>query len=97
MLLGPGLAAWAARLDQENGNMRAARRWCAEDPARADAGLRLAAGLYQWWTIRGHLATRRSPTLRGLPLAEGAAQQRVERCEQRLPSSSGVPVGRSQQ
>ena len=55
MLLGPGLAAWAARLDQENGNMRAARRWCAEDLARADAGLRLAAGLYQWWTIRGHL------------------------------------------
>ena len=55
MLLGPGLAVWAARLDQESGNMRAARRWCAEDPARADTGRRLAAGLYQWWTIRGHL------------------------------------------
>jgi non-specific serine/threonine protein kinase len=55
MLLGPSLAAWAGRLDQESENMRAARRWCAEDPARADTGLRLAAGLYQWWSIRGHL------------------------------------------
>jgi len=55
MLLGPGLAVWAARLDQETGNMRAARRWCAENPARAGAGVRLAAALYQWWCIRGHL------------------------------------------
>jgi non-specific serine/threonine protein kinase len=56
MLLGPGQAAWAARLDQETGNLRAARYWCAEDPARAGTALRLAAGLYQWWAIRGLLA-----------------------------------------
>ncbi len=56
MLPGPGLAAWAARLDQETGNLRAARRWCAEDPAQSGTGLRLAAGLYQWWCIRGLLA-----------------------------------------
>jgi predicted ATPase/DNA-binding CsgD family transcriptional regulator len=55
MLLGPGQGGWAARLDQETGNMRAARSWFEEDAARAEDGLRLAAALYQWWTIRGHL------------------------------------------
>jgi predicted ATPase/DNA-binding CsgD family transcriptional regulator len=56
LLRGPGQAAWAARLDAETGNLAAARRWCAEDQARAGAGLRLAAGLYQWCCIRGLLA-----------------------------------------
>ena len=56
MLLGPAQAVWAARLDQETANLQAARRWCAEDPARAGTSLRLAAGLYQWWGIRGLLA-----------------------------------------
>jgi predicted ATPase len=55
MLTGPAVAAWAAKLDAETGNLRAARRWCAEDPARAGAGLWLAAGLGHWWIIRGLL------------------------------------------
>lgn len=56
MLFGPGQSAWARQLDQETGNLRAARRWCAEDPARASTGLRLASGLAEYWHIRGHLA-----------------------------------------
>jgi predicted ATPase/DNA-binding CsgD family transcriptional regulator len=56
MLRGPDQTTWAARMDQETGNLRAARRWCAEDQARAGTGLRLAAGLYQWCGIRGLLA-----------------------------------------
>jgi len=56
MLLGPHQAACAHRLDQETSNLRAARRWCARDPARASAGLRLAAGLWEYWHIRGRLA-----------------------------------------
>jgi predicted ATPase/DNA-binding CsgD family transcriptional regulator len=55
-LLGPGQAAWAHRLDEETGNLRAARSWCGQDPARAGVGLRLAAGLWEYWHIRGHLA-----------------------------------------
>jgi non-specific serine/threonine protein kinase len=55
MLTGPAVAVWAAKLDAETGNLRAARRWCAEDPARAGAGLWLAAGLGHWWIIRGLL------------------------------------------
>ena len=54
-MLGPGLAVWAARLDQETGNMRAARSWCAEDQARAGMGLELAAGLWPYWHPRGQL------------------------------------------
>jgi predicted ATPase/DNA-binding CsgD family transcriptional regulator len=54
-LLGPAQARWAARLDQEAGNLRAAREWCTEDPARAGLGLRLAAGLWEYWHIRGRL------------------------------------------
>jgi predicted ATPase/DNA-binding CsgD family transcriptional regulator len=56
MLLGPDRADWARRLDQEMGNLRAARAWCGQDWARAGTGLRLAAGLWEYWHIRGHLA-----------------------------------------
>jgi predicted ATPase/DNA-binding CsgD family transcriptional regulator len=54
-ILGAGLEAWVQRLDQETGNLRAARTWCAEDPARADLGLCLAAGLWSYWHPRGQL------------------------------------------
>lgn len=54
-MLGPSLLAWAHRLDQQAGNLRAARSWCAEDPARAGLSLRLAAGLWNYWHTRGQL------------------------------------------
>lgn len=54
-ILGAGLEAWLHRLDQETGNLRAARTWCAEDPARAGLGLCLAAGLWSYWHPRGQL------------------------------------------
>ena len=44
---------WASRLDQDQANLRAASQWCAADPARAVDGLRLAAGLWEYWLIRG--------------------------------------------
>jgi predicted ATPase/DNA-binding NarL/FixJ family response regulator len=55
-LMGGAQGAWAHRLDQDTENLRAARRWCQQDPARAATGLRLAAGLWDYWHIRGHLA-----------------------------------------
>jgi predicted ATPase/DNA-binding CsgD family transcriptional regulator len=55
-LLGAGQAGWARRLDQDSQNLRAARAWCRQDPARAGTGLRLAAGLWEYWHIRGDLA-----------------------------------------
>src|SRR5213078_1710490 len=44
---------WASRLDQDQANLRAASQWCAADPARAVHGLRMAAGLWEHWLIRG--------------------------------------------
>jgi len=44
---------WASCLDQDQANLRAARQWCAADRARAVHGLRMAAGLWEYWLIRG--------------------------------------------
>ena len=55
MLLGPDQAAWAHHLDQETENLRAARQWCSEDPARAGLGLCLASGVWEYLHIRGRL------------------------------------------
>jgi predicted ATPase len=46
-LSGPDQHYWASCLDQDQANLRAARRWCAADPARAGLGLRMASGLGQ--------------------------------------------------
>jgi predicted ATPase/DNA-binding CsgD family transcriptional regulator len=54
-LHGPDQGYWASCLDQDQANLRAARLWCAEDPARAGLGLKMAAGLGAYWFIRGLL------------------------------------------
>jgi predicted ATPase/DNA-binding CsgD family transcriptional regulator len=52
-LQGPDQGLWASRLDQDQANLRAASKWCAAGPARAVHGLRMAAGLWEYWLIRG--------------------------------------------
>jgi predicted ATPase/DNA-binding CsgD family transcriptional regulator len=54
-LHGPDQGHWASCLDQDQANLRAARLWCAEDPARAGLGLKMASGLGEYWLIRGLL------------------------------------------
>ena len=49
----PEQGLWASRLDQDQANLRAASQWCAADPARAVHGLKMAAGLWEYWLIRG--------------------------------------------
>lgn len=49
-------AAWLARLSDDHDNLRAALRWSDEDAEGASAELSLAAGLWRFWEIRGHLA-----------------------------------------
>jgi non-specific serine/threonine protein kinase len=66
---------WARRLDQDQANLWAASQWCAEDPARAVHGLRMAAGLWEYWLVRGLIK-------------EGAAW--LEDALQRAPGSSGT-------
>lgn len=51
-LLGPEQGHWYARLDQEQGNLRAALRW-ALDRQEAGIVLRLTATLYRFWATMG--------------------------------------------
>jgi non-specific serine/threonine protein kinase len=53
-LIGPDQRTWLDRLERELGNLRAALAWAIEmhDSSR---GLRLAAALWFFWDMRGHL------------------------------------------
>jgi tetratricopeptide (TPR) repeat protein len=53
-----GQAAWLAQVDAERDNLRAALAWSVE-AGETGLGLRLAASLWEYWWIRGHLAEGR--------------------------------------
>jgi predicted ATPase/class 3 adenylate cyclase len=55
LVMGPDKRRWLDRLEIEHGNIRAAFAWSIEqgDVARA---LRLSAGLWRFWQMRGYLA-----------------------------------------
>ncbi|HMI99837.1 MAG TPA: BTAD domain-containing putative transcriptional regulator [Gaiellaceae bacterium] len=54
----PNQAAWLAQVDAEQDNLRAALAWSFE-AEEAELGLRLAASLWEFWWVRGHLAEGR--------------------------------------
>ncbi len=53
-LIGPDQRTWLDRLERELGNFRAALRW-AVDRGDSALALRLAAALWFFWDMRGHL------------------------------------------
>ena len=53
-LRGPDEAVWLDRLEVEFDNIRAALAFSLTDPGSAEPGLRLAAGLHRFCTMRGH-------------------------------------------
>lgn len=53
-LQGPEQGAWLQRLEQEHDNLRAALHW-SRQPAEREAALRLVAGLWWFWYVRGHI------------------------------------------
>lgn len=57
-LLSRDQVAWLARLDREHDNLRAAMEWSLHRGPSAQ-GLRMAAGLWQFWRNRGHLSEGR--------------------------------------
>lgn len=52
-------ADWLKRLDREHDNLRAALQWSLDEPGEEREGLHLAAGLWRFWEIHGHLAEGR--------------------------------------
>lgn len=50
---------WLERLELEHENLRAALAWGAADPQGAEAALRLAAALWNFWWMRGYLGEGR--------------------------------------
>jgi predicted ATPase/class 3 adenylate cyclase len=56
---GPEPAEWLRRLDREHDDLRAALEWCLDQPGEGRSGLRIAAGLWRYWEIRGHLTEGR--------------------------------------
>ena len=58
-LAGAGQAEWLDRLEHEHDNLRAALEWSKADARRCEAGMRLAAGIWRFWWLRGYLAEGR--------------------------------------
>jgi len=48
-------AYWLERLDREHDNLRAALQWSLDEQGEEREGLRMAAGLWRFWEIHGHL------------------------------------------
>jgi predicted ATPase/DNA-binding CsgD family transcriptional regulator len=76
-LHGPDQGKWARCLDQDQANLRAARLWCAADPARAALGLTMASGLGEYWLIRGLLEEGADWLHEALERAPGPARARA--------------------
>jgi non-specific serine/threonine protein kinase len=81
----PDQNLWASCLDQDQANLRAARQWCAADPARAVHGLRMAAGLWEYWLIRGQIE-------RGADWLEDAIQRAPGPPETRAAAVAGLAL-----
>jgi tetratricopeptide (TPR) repeat protein len=76
-LFGPEQRMWLDRLEAEHENLRAALAW-SEAQERGTAGLRLAAALWRFWSVRGYLAEG-CERLRSALLRPGALAPTVER------------------
>jgi predicted ATPase/class 3 adenylate cyclase len=68
-------AAWLERFDREHDNLRAALRWSVDEPGGGQTALRLAAGLWRFWEIRGHLGEGRAWLSQALAMNDGGASE----------------------
>jgi len=75
-LLGPQQLSWLERLDAERDNLRAALTWATEE-LEAEVGLRMGAGLWRYWQLRGSDAEGREHLERLLALRSGSDEARA--------------------
>ncbi len=66
------------QLDREHENLRAALQWSDDEPGESETGLRLAAALWRFWEIRGHLVEGRAWLERTLAATSGMPELRAE-------------------
>jgi non-specific serine/threonine protein kinase len=75
-------SVWLDRLEQEYDNVRGALDWCtrANDATVANLGLEMAAGLWFFWTVRGHIreGRERLQSLLDGPLARTDLRARAQ-------------------
>lgn len=88
-LAGDEAGPWRARLEHDNDNLRGALRWGLEGGTLA-TGLRLGAGLWRFWYLRGAL-DEGAAWLARLDAAAGAAPPSTDRAE--LLRGAGVLAG----
>ncbi|MGQ0549733.1 MAG: tetratricopeptide repeat protein [Armatimonadota bacterium] len=69
---GPEQAAWLERLDADHDNLRMALEFCMAEGG--ENGLRLAAALWPFWEIRGHMAEGRRRLTAALSVAGAMVQ-----------------------
>ena len=75
---GPNQVAWASRLESDHDNLRAALAWAC-DQGDTNAGLRFAAGLWRFWSARGHGHEAKRWVERMLELPVADAETRIDR------------------
>lgn len=86
--IGPREVAGLSRLEQEHNNLRAALSWCMAQGYVGPA-LRLAAALWWFWSVRGHISEGRqriADLLERFP-PEGASEKQLARYAQVLRAS----------
>jgi len=66
---------WIWLFDRERANLAAALDWSASDPASGDALLRMAAGLWRYWEIRGALVEASKWLARAIEADTGVASE----------------------
>jgi predicted ATPase len=71
---GPEQAAWFVRLEREHGNLRVALEWSRAEEGGAEAGLRLAGALGEFWRVRAYPTEGRAHLTAALSRAEAAGR-----------------------